>query len=125
MEDLLNFIPVKKGNSYFIQAGTVHAICKGCLIYEIQQNSNLTYRVFDYNRTDKDGKKRELHIDKALKVTNFHKFEPIKFDDCLGYCEYFTVKKYEIDGEDHFCADKNSFNCLTCVEGNGLSRIWN
>ena len=68
--DLLNFIPVKKGDSIYIPSGTVHAICGGLLICEVQQNSSLTYRLYDYDRVGKDGKKRELHIEKALQVVN-------------------------------------------------------
>ena len=117
--DLLNFYKVKKGESYFIPAGTVHAIGKGCVIYEIQQNSNLTYRVYDYGRKDKSGRERELHIDKALKVMNLKQFTPITFADCLGKCEYFTVQGYEISGEKELKADEKSFRCVTCVSGNG------
>ncbi len=120
LTELLNFYEVKAGECYFIPSGTIHAIGKGCLICEIQQNSNLTYRVYDYGRKDKNGNERELHIDKALKVTNLHKFEPITFEDCLGKCEYFTVQKYEIDGELKLTADEKSFQCATCVKGNGF-----
>ena len=119
LTELLNFYEVKAGECYFIPSGTIHAIGKDCLICEIQQNSNLTYRVYDYGRKDKNGNERELHIDKALKVTNLRKFEPISFDDCLGKCEYFTVRKYEINGEKQLIADETSFQCVTCVKGNG------
>ncbi|MBE5753459.1 MAG: mannose-6-phosphate isomerase [Clostridiales bacterium] len=118
--ELLNFYEVKAGECYFIPSGTIHAIGKGCLIYEIQQNSNLTYRVYDYGRKDKNGKERELHIDKALEVTNLHKFEPITFEDCLGKCEYFTVQKYDIKGEKDFFAEQESFQCVTCTKGSGF-----
>ena len=120
LTELLNFYEVKAGECYFIPSGTIHAIGKGCLICEIQQNSNLTYRVYDYGRKDKNGDTRELHIDKALKVTNLNKFEPITFEDCLGKCEYFTVQKYKIDSEILLYADEKSFHCLTCVQGNGF-----
>ncbi len=70
LTELLNFFEVKAGDCYFIPSGTIHAIAKGCLICEIQQNSNLTYRVYDYGRKDKNGNERELHVDKALKVTS-------------------------------------------------------
>ena len=60
-----------------------------------------------------------MHIDKALKVTNLKKFEPITFEDCLGKCEYFTVQKYEIESELLSFTDEKSFHCLTCVKGNG------
>ena len=68
--EVLNAVPVKKGDVLFIESGTLHAIGKGILIAEIQQNSNVTYRVYDYGRVGKDGKKRDLHIEKALAVTS-------------------------------------------------------
>ena len=76
LSDYLQFIPVKAGECYFIPAGTIHAICEGCLICEIQQNSNITYRVYDYGRVGADGKERELHVEKALDVTNTKKYLP-------------------------------------------------
>ena len=120
LTELLNFYEVKAGDCYFIPSGTIHAIGKGCLVCEIQQNSNLTYRVYDYGRKDKNGNTRELLIDKALKVTNLNKFEPITFEDCLGKCEYFTVQKYEINGEKYLYVDEQSFQCVTCVSGKGV-----
>jgi len=71
LTSLMNFFEVKAGDCYFIPSGTIHAIGTGCLIYEIQQNSNLTYRVYDYDRRDKNGNPRELHVEKALKVLDF------------------------------------------------------
>ena len=119
LTELLNFYEVKAGDCYFIPSGTIHAIGKGCLICEIQQNSNLTYRVYDYGRKDKNGKERELHIDKALRVTDLEKFTPIAFSDCLGKSEYFTVQKFAVDGELALRADESSFACVTCVSGSG------
>lgn len=119
LTELLNFYEVKPGERYFIPSGTIHAIGEGCLICEIQQNSNLTYRVYDYGRKDKNGKERELHVEKALKVTNLNKFEPVTFDDCLGKSEYFTVYKYVIKGEWTSSTDGSSFHCVTCVKGQG------
>lgn len=120
LTELLNFYKVNAGECYFIPSGTIHAIGKGCLIYEIQQNSNLTYRVYDYGRKDKNGNERELHIGKALKVTNPNKFVPITFEDCLGRSAYFTAQKYEINGERQLFADEKSFQCVTCVKGRGF-----
>ena len=71
LQEVLNFIPVKVGDWFFIEAGTVHAIGKGVVIAEIQQNSNLTYRLYDYDRTDKNGNRRPLHVEQALRVVNF------------------------------------------------------
>lgn len=73
--DIVNHVKVKKGEFFFIESGTLHAIGKGILLAEIQQNSNTTYRVYDYNRLGVDGKPRELHTEKALDVT---KCEPPK-----------------------------------------------
>lgn len=97
--EVLNAVPVKKGDALFIESGTLHAIGKGILIAEIQQNSNVTYRVYDYGRVGKDGKKRDLHIEKALAVTNR---VPIVRNGA-GYphiadCDYFTVDKLNLDG---------------------------
>ena len=68
----LQKVPIHKDDLFFIRAGTIHAIGAGALVAEIQENSNLTYRLYDYDRIGKDGKKRELHIDKALDVANLH-----------------------------------------------------
>ncbi len=123
LTSLLNFYEVKKGECYFIPSGTLHAICKGCLILEIQQNSNLTYRVYDYGRKDKNGKERELHVDKALAVTNTKKsaYKPIIAKDggVLGSCDYFTATYYSVKGEREFYADNGSFACVTAISGEG------
>ena len=120
LTELLNFYPVQAGDCYFIPAGTVHAIGAGCLICEIQQNSNLTYRVYDYGRRDKNGNLRELHIDKAMLVTDFKKFEPKKFPDhILGISKYFNAQKIVVDGDVSLKASEKSFHCITCIGGDG------
>ena len=125
LTELLNFFEVKAGECYFIPSGTIHAIGKGCLICEIQQNSNLTYRVYDYGRKDKNGKERELHVEKALKVTSLSKYEyaPLRVEteqgDLLGLSRYFTTTSVRVNGEKKLFADKNSFKCLMCVDGAG------
>ena len=80
VEDLLNFIPVKAGDCFLIEAGTVHAIGAGCVICEVQQNSNVTYRVYDYNRLGADGKPRPLHVEKAVNVINFGAYRDQRTD---------------------------------------------
>lgn len=74
IEELLNFIPVRAGDCYLIEAGTLHAIGAGCLICEVQQSSNVTYRVYDYGRRDSLGRMRELHLEKALQVIDYRAF---------------------------------------------------
>lgn len=97
--EVLNAVPVQKGDVLFIESGTIHAIGKNILIAEIQQNSNVTYRVYDYGRVGKDGKKRDLHIEKALAVT---KRVPIVKEKSsyphIADCDYFTVDKLNLDG---------------------------
>ena len=75
--------------------------------------------MYDYGRKDKNGNERELHIDKALKVTDLKKFLPTTFDGCLGKSEYFTVNKHVISGSLDFFADADSFNAVTCIVGSG------
>lgn len=116
--EIMNKIQVKPGDCYFIPAGTIHAIGKGCFIYEIQENSNLTYRVYDYDRIGKDGKKRELHIDKALKVLNKEKFIPQNLKTSpLVSCKYFVVNKVVSPKE--IIAPNDSFLVFTIIKGNG------
>ncbi len=125
LTDLLNFFEVKAGECYFIPSGTIHAIGEGCLICEIQQNSNLTYRVYEYGRKDKNGNERELHVEKALKVTNLNKYtySPMtattEQGTLLGLSRYFTTTSVVVAGKQTLSADKGSFKCLTCVAGSG------
>jgi len=123
VEKLLNTVSSKKGDVFFVEAGTVHAIGKGNVIAEIQQNSNVTYRLYDYGRTGKDGKPRELHIEKGVKASNCKKTEPRKTPECsdgtrlLGSCEYFAVKEIKLSGTKAFCADEKSYHALIVVNG--------
>ena len=98
--DNLNLVPVKRGDIFLVRSGTLHAIGAGCLLIEIQERSNVTYRVFDFNRRDKNGKLRDLHIDKALEVTNLTPYEyktreeAILHDDKNGAVELLRVLPY-------------------------------
>ncbi len=131
LTDVLNSVKVKKGDLLFIEAGTVHAICKGILVAEIQQNSNTTYRVYDYGRVGADGKPRELHIKKAVDVSVT---EPPKYDikpmgepvdngkyveTLLTKCDLFTVNHYDIKESLTLATDEKSFNHILVVDGNG------
>ena len=111
---LLRFYPVKEGDCFFIPAGTVHAIGGGCLICEIQQNSNTTYRLYDY------GRGRQLHLKQAFDVSKFAPYTPYQFSSqVLAECAYFSVEKVCVDGKLSLSTDKNSFHCITCVVGEG------
>ena len=118
--DYLNFFKVKPGDSFVIDPGTIHAIGKGVRLIEIQQNSNLTYRLFDYNRVDKNGNSRELHIQKALEVIDYNKYEVKKSNgDLLADNQYFTVKDMSFDGEITLQANEKSFISFTFIKGEG------
>lgn len=125
LESLLNKVYVKKGDTFFINPGTVHAICSNILICEVQQNSNITYRLFDYNRVGKDGKLRPLHIEDGLKVSKLEKpvTEIKKGIDSdishLGDCKYFSIDKIVINGEKNIKIDDSSFRIINVVSGNG------
>lgn len=122
--EVLNKVPVQKGDVFFIEAGTVHAIGKGIVIAEIQQNSNVTYRVYDYGRVGADGKKRDLHIEKALEVADRNpKVRSESFDPHLGKCQYFSVDKLVLDGKMlqkiEGTVDDASFLHLLILDGEG------
>ncbi|HCW53016.1 MAG TPA: mannose-6-phosphate isomerase [Clostridium sp.] len=120
----LKKVPVKKGDFFYIQSGLVHAICEGILVAEIQQSSDTTYRVYDYNRG------REVHLDKALEVIDFSlqgensKGITLKCDGyektylCLS--KYFTIQKYDIQTSVKETSDEDRFFLFTCVDGNGV-----
>ena len=118
--DYLNFFKVKPGDTFIINPGTIHAIGKGVRLIEIQQNSNLTYRLYDYNRVDQNGNPRQLHIQKALDVIDYHKYEMSQNkDEYLADNQYFTVKKVEFDGEYKIAANGKSFVSFTFLNGQG------
>lgn len=127
--EVVNRVPVRKGDVFFIEAGTLHAIGKGILIAEIQQNSNTTYRVYDYGRVGADGRPRQLHIDKAVEVTTLAPptrkpgpaGKPEQEAGCtrtlLAACDYFTVYAETLDGESPRLAGSESFHSLLFLEG--------
>lgn len=132
----LNHVPVHKDDVFYIESGTVHAIGAGCLIAEIQENSNVTYRLYDYDRVDKKGQKRELHIDKALEVSKLSssatpkqpmrvlKYKSGSASELLTRCKYFQVERVLLNTEGRKLADfktgNNSFHALLCVDGCGV-----
>ena len=128
LTDILNKIPVHKGDVFFIPAGTVHAIGAGILICEIQQNSNTTYRVYDYNRRDKKGNTRPLHVEKAIAVSNLSKAPEIQQESdesnaILAQCEYFTVREITVADTASIDLDTTSFRSLIVTEGSAKLEI--
>lgn len=134
----LQQVPIRKDDLFFIEAGTIHAIGAGALVAEIQENSNLTYRLYDYDRIDKNGKKRELHIDKAMAVANLKssaaprqplrvlKYRPGVANELLCRCKYFEVYRMIVNTDRRqivrYRADEVSFRVLLCVKGCGMIR---
>lgn len=127
--DVLNRVEVKPGDVIYVKAGTIHAIGKGIVLCEIQQNSNVTYRVYDFNRKDKDGQTRELHIEPSIEVSNLNKQEvdfsaqgeKVVLDEAtkqiLVKSEYFITENYTLDGTVSFEVDETSFVALICLDG--------
>ena len=133
--EIVNRVKVKKGDVYFTKAGTLHAIGKGILVAEVQQNSNTTYRVYDYGRRGKDGKHRPLHIEDALNVTRLErtcqpkiKVNAIESDGhtetLLTKCPYFKSKLIRLKGDIKPFAGPDSFHHLLCTDNNGVFE-WN
>ena len=134
VEDMLHRVKVHAGEVYFIPSGLVHAIGAGILICEIQQNSNVTYRVYDYNRPGADGKPRPLHVEKALDV--IVNYTPSEIDEkrfqgianlpepdngtLLAACDKFKVTQYDVSGNIKVDADETSFVSLTFTDGDGV-----
>lgn len=137
IEKYLQKIKVKKDDIFYIKPGTVHAIGAGILIAEIQESSNLTYRLYDYERRDKNGKSRQLHIDKALEVINYKggilprqpmrilRYAPGCATEFLCRCQYFQVERMLINNRDirkelFIETNNNSFQVLLCIDGEGV-----
>ena len=125
-EELLREVPAKKGDFFFVEAGTVHAIKKGSLILEIQQASDITYRLYDYDRKDDDGKLRDLHLEeskKAIKINkNKERIEEFEREGLKGRIltrnKYFEVYEYKIEGISEFEKEK-PYLLYSVVDGSG------
>ena len=141
--NLVQRIPIHRNDVFFIEAGTVHAIPAGALIAEIQESSNLTYRLYDYGRVDKNGKERPLHIDRAMDVADLKSAasprQPMRLlryergcaTELLCRCRYFQTERMLVNvGEGStgsaapvpFSSDRNSFRILLCIAGAGTLR---
>lgn len=129
--DLLRHVPVSAGDTILVPAGTVHAINAGILLFEIQQTSDLTYRVYDYDRRDAQGQPRELHLDRALDVSNYSSLPPAKIPpEPLGQgrtllvsCPYFVMERWEVRAPQSATTDPASFEILTAIDG-ALDLVW-
>lgn len=128
--EILNRVPVRPGDAFYIPSGTVHAIGSGILLCEVQQSSNCTYRLYDYNRVDKYGNRRQLHLEKALEVLDTKKYEVPAFENesmqkegcvchVLSRCKYFESSCVQLNGTMRLDMGNDSFCSLLCVKGNG------
>lgn len=127
-DQLLRRIPIKPGDFFYLPSGMIHALCEGTLVLETQQNSDTTYRVYDYDRTDKDGNKRELHLEKALDVSTIpHQEAEVTMQHTINQDaaittfikeKYFTVHKWEIDGKATFSMEQ-PFMLISVIDGTG------
>jgi mannose-6-phosphate isomerase len=122
---ILEDIKAEKGDVFLIEAGTVHAIGAGLVIAEIQQTADITYRLYDFDRKDAQGKPRELHVDLALDAINYNKVDAHKKytknqnqSNPVVNCHYFTTNYIPLDGEMSINNDENSFRVYMCTEGN-------
>lgn len=128
LTDYVENVKVKKGDFFFIDSGTLHAICKGILLAEVQESSNTTYRIYDYNRKGADGKPRELHVEDGAAVTKLEKYSQPDFSNpaldtderrLLADCPLFKVWKLETKGEFSGVAQDDSFVSLLIMSGEG------
>lgn len=129
--EVLNRVPVAQGDVFYILPGTIHAIGSGIVIAEIQQNSNTTFRVYDYQRRGADGKLRPLHLDRAAEVLCYDPIVPeeYKANSCVSFpeftmtemfsCRYFRAYNIEVRKEVALYCDGKSFHHLLCVSGSG------
>ncbi len=134
-EDCLEHVPLKAGDSVFVPAGTAHTIGPGLVLCEIQQNSDLTYRVYDYNRRDAKGQPRALHVEKALDVIRFGrehggKIEPVQIHEAgaektyFASCRYFETARWEFSEPVSAATSQGSCDLLIFLDGSGTIR-WN
>jgi len=132
-EDCLEHVRLNEGEAIFIPARTAHTIGPGLVLCEIQQHSDLTYRVFDYNRRDAQGRTRELHIDKAMDVMRFGKQTSGKTESVvletnaatgtfLVICRYFATEKWKLSGDISLTTSPERFELLITLEGSGEIR---
>lgn len=131
----MHVVPVHKGDVFFIPPGTIHAIGAGTIIAEIQENSNVSYRIYDYNRLDKDGRPRPLHFEKAVQVLNMTptkdvlqkprkiSYYPGCAREVLCRCQYFETERIQVSVHCGFSVTQQSFQVLLCTNGKGTLTV--
>jgi mannose-6-phosphate isomerase len=130
VEDLFLRHPVQPGETYFVEAGTQHAILPGMIVCEVQEYSDLTYRVYDYGRVDGNGKSRELHLEKAMEVTRFEGtrsgkvpsmalHSPDANKHLLAACEFFSTERWDCDRTTALESDPSEFQLVIILSGEG------
>jgi len=119
LEDYIVYADVKAGDVLYIEANTVHAIGPGLLIYEIQQSSNITYRLYDWGRMGLDGKPRELHIEKGVQVSNVDSLPQVTHPEgqMIVDGEYFQTVRHQLDDIKELIPTQKKFHSLTCIDG--------
>lgn len=120
VEEQVHAVSPRAGESIFIPSGRLHAIGAGFIIYEIQQNSDTTYRVFDWNRVGLDGDPRDLHIDESMASIDFDDLEPGMDQpdgDTLVSCEYFFVTRHNIPESQELTVQNDAFSIITVISG--------
>jgi mannose-6-phosphate isomerase len=126
--ELLRRVKIKPGDFFYVPSGTIHALCEGTLVLETQQSSDTTYRVYDYDRRDAEGKLRDLHLEKAIDVTtvphqDYHVSPKVQKREGVNVItfvdeEFFTVYKWEINGKANFSFD-DQYLLLSVLKGKG------
>jgi mannose-6-phosphate isomerase len=132
-EDCLKHVPLRAGDAVFVPAGTAHTIGPGLVLCEIQQNSDITYRVYDYNRRDANGQTRPLHVQEALEVMRFGKqsggkIAPVRIQEAgaektyFASCRYFETARWEFSEPAQMASSQTHFDLLIFLEGSGTIR---
>jgi mannose-6-phosphate isomerase len=119
LEDMLVYAKVKPGDVLYMPANTIHAIGPGILLYEVQQSSDVTYRLYDWNRMGLDGKPREMHIEKGVKVSNVEALPTVSHPEgeLMVDGDYFQTKRHVINNDSLHLMTAGTFHAITCIDG--------
>ncbi|MCA9881869.1 MAG: class I mannose-6-phosphate isomerase [Anaerolineae bacterium] len=121
LEDVLEYADVHAGDVFFVAANTIHALGPGILLYEIQQSSNITYRLYDWGRMGLDGKPREMHVEKGVQVSNVESLPELKHPEgattVMVSCPYFETMRHTLVDMSLQLTTNGAFQALTCIDG--------